>query len=79
MEILKPYLPCASVIMVIAFIIVVIIWAVLGIWLRGVFPSCGLQGLLSSSVWSFQYSGFSCHRAWALGCPGSVAAALAGS
>ena len=37
--------------------------------LRGLFSSCGEWGLLSScSVRASHFSGFSCGKAWALGC-----------
>ena len=39
--------------------------------LRGLFSSCGEQGLLSScDVQDSPCGGFSCCRAWAVGCPG---------
>ena len=45
-------------------------------WLHGFFPSCGERELPSScSVQALHCGGFSCCRAWALGCGGSVVAA----
>ena len=44
---------------------------------EGFFSTCGKQELLSNcSVWASHGSGFSCYRAWALGCLDSVVGAL---